>query len=57
MRVSIATPVHGLINFRPFAPCLTIGGSGPGIDPAILIEGVYHAKIKNGSGRNFRFKV
>jgi hypothetical protein len=57
MRVSIAMPVHGLINFRPFAPCLTIGGSGPGIDPAILIEGAYHAKIKSGSGRNFRFKV
>jgi hypothetical protein len=57
MRVLIATPVHGLINFRPFAPCLTIGGSGPGIDPAILIEGAYHAKIKSGSGRNFRFKV
>ena len=57
MRVSIVTPVHGLINFRPFAPCLTAGGSGPGIDPAILIEGAYHAKIKSGSGRNFRFKV
>ncbi len=57
MRVLIVTPVHGLINFRPFAPCLTIGGSGPGIDPAILIEGAYYAKIKSGSGRHFRFKV
>jgi hypothetical protein len=57
MRVSIAMQGHGSINFRPFAPCLTIGGSGPGIDPAILIEGAYHAKIKSGSGRNFRFKV
>jgi hypothetical protein len=57
MRVSIAMQAHGSINFRPFAPCLTIGGSGPGIDPAILIEGAYHAKIKSGSGRNFRFKV
>jgi len=57
MRALIVTLAHGLINFRPFAPCFTAGGSGPGIDPAILIQGAYHAKVKSGSGRNFRFKV
>jgi hypothetical protein len=57
MRVSIAMPIHGLISFRPCIPWDVSGDTGPGIDPVILIEGAYHAKIKSGSGRNFRFKV